>query len=275
TAAADLVGNFRLNGHAAMLVPHLAREGISEATQLKLVATISRFPKQGSALAGAFKTAPTRLQLRLAEAIASTREGAAQLCDLAPPRLLAAPSVAQKLIALNDATLNARVAELTKSLPPAGAELDALIATRLKAFDVARRSGAAKAELGEKIFTANCAVCHRIGTQGGVIGPQLDGAKNRGAERLCEDILDPNRSVDPAFRVVMLTLKDDSVVAGVFRRDGGNTLVIAEATGQERTVSKAEIATRTESTLSLMPGNVGELISEADFNHLLAWLLTK
>ncbi|MBI5774940.1 MAG: c-type cytochrome [Verrucomicrobia bacterium] len=274
-AAAEIIGAFRQNYFAPRLAAQLERPDLSEATRLKLAATLGRFPGQSAALAGVFKTAPTRLQLRLAEALASTREGAAQLCDLAPPRLLAAASVAQKITVLNDAGLSARVRELTKSLPPAEAETEALLAARLKSFEQFRAAGKANAELGEKIYQANCAVCHRIGGVGGVVGPQLDGAKNRGAERLCEDILDPNRAVDPAFRVLNFTLKDESVLTGLIRRDLGSALVLADSAGQERTVPKAEIASRAESALSLMPSNVGELISEDDFNHLLAWLLSK
>jgi hypothetical protein len=48
---------------------------------------------------------------------------------------------------------------------------------------------------------------------------------------------------------------------------------MANATGAEFTVPKAEVAQREESPLSLMPDNFGEAIPETEFRHLLAYLL--
>src|SRR6185295_16269202 len=120
--------------------------------------------------------------------------------------------------------------------------------------------GESSAALGAEVFKQNCAVCHSIDGQGATIGPQLDGAGNRGAERLIEDILDPSRNADPAFRVTLFTLKNGEVESGLIRREEGETIVIAEATGKERSIPKTEITERRESILSLMPDNFSELI---------------
>jgi putative heme-binding domain-containing protein len=123
------------------------------------------------------------------------------------------------------------------------------------------------------VFTKTCAVCHQIDGKGAVIGPQLDGAGNRGLERLVEDILDPNRNVDPAFRYSIVTLKNDTTITGLQRREEGETLVFADATGKEVTVAKKEIADRKESELSLMPANFGEALTDEQFYDLMAFLL--
>jgi putative heme-binding domain-containing protein len=120
----------------------------------------------------------------------------------------------------------------------------------------------------------NCAACHKIGNEGAVIGPQLDGIGQRGLERLCEDILDPNRNVDGAFRSTLFTLKDGEVVSGLFRREEGETIVLAESTGKEITIARKDIAERRDSEVSLMPENFGELLSAEDFSDLMAFLLS-
>jgi len=125
------------------------------------------------------------------------------------------------------------------------------------------------------VFIKNCAPCHRLESQGSVVGPQLDGIGQRGAERLCEDILDPNRNVDRAFRSSLLTLKDGDVVSGLFRREEGELLVLADGTGKEITVPKAQVTERRESEVSLMPENFGEILTSADFNDLMAFLMSK
>ena len=164
-----------------------------------------------------------------------------------------------------------RLDRLTKALPTEDAERQKLIDRRLATFNPSESS----AGLGAQVFKQNCAVCHSIDGQGATIGPQLDGAGNRGAERLIEDILDPSRNVDPAFRVTLLTLKNGEVESGLIRREEGETVVVADATGKERSIPKSEIASRRESALSLMPDNLADVIKPEDFNHLIAFLLSK
>ena len=94
-------------------------------------------------------------------------------------------------------------------------------------------------------------------------------------ERILEDILDPNRNVDVNFRTHILVLKEGDVISGLFRREEGELLVIADSTGKEMTVPKKEIESRRESETSLMPANFGDIIPEKEFHDLMAFLLSK
>src|SRR5205085_2986429 len=113
---------------------------------------------------------------------------------------------------------------------------------------------------GAKIFAQNCAVCHRIAGEGRLVGPQLDGIKSRGADRLIEDVLDPNRNVDPSFRYSTIQTTDGQSITGLFRRDEGAALVFVDATGREITVAKDKIKRRIDSASSLMPDNFSSAI---------------
>src|SRR5205085_4021722 len=93
--------------------------------------------------------------------------------------------------------------------------------------------GPEDAQKGEAIFVQNCGVCHKIGNIGNMVGPQLDGIGNRGLERLLEDVLDPNRNVDRAFRTHVIVLKDGDVVSGLPRREEGELLILADSLGKE------------------------------------------
>lgn len=146
-----------------------------------------------------------------------------------------------------------------------------LITARMNGFNTASVNLAE----GQRLFEVNCGICHQLDGKGALVGPQLTGIGVRGVERLCEDILDPNRNVDHAFATTTLTLKDGEAVSGLFRREEGELLVLANATGQEFTVPKQDVKERAESPLSPMPDNFGEVLSEPDFNHLLAFLLSK
>ncbi|MDZ4287094.1 MAG: PVC-type heme-binding CxxCH protein, partial [Prosthecobacter sp.] len=150
-------------------------------------------------------------------------------------------------------------------------QLDALIAGRSTALAKANPDLAK----GQQVFSANCAVCHQVGGQGGLIGPQLDGIGNRGAARLCEDILDPNRNVDAHFHLHALKLKDGLTTSGFLKGEVGQVTIIADAAGQEHRVPKSEIVEDQTIPMSLMPPVFGQTIPEADFVNLLSWLLTK
>ena len=232
--------------------------------------------KSFDAIATALSAAPRRLQQSLATVLASSREGgelllAACADGKAPALLLRDKPLVDRLKAAKIPNLDARIAKLTENLPSANAEIDKLIAARAAAFDPAKASVARGAE----VFTRNCAVCHSLEGKGGVLGPQLDGIGGRGPDRLLEDILDPSRNVDRAFRLNVVTLKSGSVIAGLPRREEGEQLIMADAAGVETRIAKSQIAERKETETSLMPPTFGEVIPPAELNDLLAFLLGK
>jgi putative heme-binding domain-containing protein len=224
----------------------------------------------------ALQAASYRAQARLAQALASHPEGGEALLQTVAegkvsPRVLLERPVRDKLIAVRPDDGAMRIGQLTKGLAPAADQPQKLIERRRKSYDPAL----ANSVEGARVFTQNCAACHSLGGQGGNVGPQLDGIGHRGLERLCEDVLDPNRNVDRAFRTTLFTLADGDLVSGLFRREEGELVVLADATGKEITIPKRQIAERRESDNSLMPENFGEIISPEDFAHLLAFLLSK
>ena len=58
-------------------------------------------------------------------------------------------------------------------------------------------------------------------------------------------------------------------------REEGQVLVLADSLGQEVRVALDDIDQRRVSPLSPMPANVADLVPEADFHHLMAYLLTQ
>jgi putative heme-binding domain-containing protein len=223
------------------------------------------------ALTLAFKTATTHQQVTLAELLAASKPGASALLDLAPPSVLAEPLVSSKIKALGDDTLSEHLKKITATVPPQNAAVNALIAQRLKTFDPAK----ADKLHGQQVFIQTCTPCHRIGVVGNLVGPQLDGIGVRGPERLLEDILDPNREVDPAFRLHILKLKDGSVTTGLIRRKQDGALIYADVAGQERSVPQTMIAGDDISPFSLMPSGFGDVLTPQQLQDLLAYLLDR
>ena len=227
-------------------------------------------------LVKALQTAPARLQTAIALAMAGNAAAAEKLLAAvesgkASARLLQNNTVQTRLRESKLPGAAGRVATLTKGLPSADERMLQLMGVRRAGFAKAK----ADAVLGKQAFTKNCAICHQIGNEGTKIGPQLDGIGGRGLDRLLEDILDPSRNVDAAFRTTIVTLKDGKNLSGLVLREEGAILVLADDKGKEVRVAKDDIDEKRTSQLSPMPANVADIISEKDFYDLMAYLLTQ
>jgi putative heme-binding domain-containing protein len=240
----------------------------------KLLAQANQ-PQTQTELLKILPAVPARLQTAIAVGLAASPAGAEKLLDAvqtgkASARLLQDPAIKPRLEATRLPRLKERLAELTAGLPQAGKEVQDLLQRRREGFQHAKKDAA----LGAQVFAKNCANCHQVGGQGAKIGPQLDGVGVRGLERLLEDVIDPNRNVDQAFRQTTLTLKKGQVLTGLLLKEEGEVLVLADSQGKEVRVAKDEVEERAASQVSPMPGNFAEQIAEGDFNNLLAYLLT-
>ncbi|MBS0260711.1 MAG: c-type cytochrome [Planctomycetes bacterium] len=229
-----------------------------------------------AALVAAFLGAPSSLEQSLALALASTGPGTDALlvaiaAGKAPARLLQDPPVVERLKPRLNPEREQKIGELTAGIPAADERIRQLVNKRAEGH---ARSGA-QIEKGAALFKTHCAACHRIGDQGQKVGPQLDGIGQRGIERLLEDVLDPNRNVDGAFRATIVVTKGGLTLTGLKLRDEGQVMVIVDPQGKEQRIPADDIEESHLSPISPMPSNFAETIPEADFHHLLAFLLSR
>jgi putative heme-binding domain-containing protein len=248
--------------------------GLREAI-LTDAASVDR-PASKDLVAKIAKELPARLQAGLAESLAETSDGAELLLtlieagSLGAAHLQSAPMQA-KLKSYGDGRLTPRVEKLTSALPPIEEKTRQLIASRTQGF----MSAQADATRGRLVFEKTCAGCHQISGRGAVVGPQLDGEGLRGSERILEDILDPNRNVDPAFYATLMAMRDGRVISGLVRREEGPNLILVDRTGKETTIPSTDVEERRLTRLSPMPADFGTVIGEADLYDLVAFLLAQ
>ncbi|MFN9368577.1 MAG: PVC-type heme-binding CxxCH protein [Planctomycetia bacterium] len=227
-----------------------------------------------TAIGAALKSAGAAQQKELAMALVTRKAGGEELLGLVTAGkvsalLLQDAQVLGRLKLCGIAGLDSRIKTLTVGLQPTDKRIEQVIRDTAGKFAEAAGSVATGAE----VFTKNCAACHRLADRGGLIGPQLDGVGQRGPERLLEDILDPSRNVDEAFRTTTVTLADGRVVSGLQLREEGAHIVFADATGKEVLVPKEEIEETATSPVSPMPANMIDQVGEANLPHLIAYLL--
>lgn len=219
-------------------------------------------------------TAPARLQQAIAVTLVQRPAGAEALLSAvesgkASARLLKIRPVENKIKQTVLRDRDKRMESALRGIPDSDDRIIAAIGER-KSFINSHKGDRVT---GLAVFTKNCATCHQIGNQGARIGPQLDGVGTRGVDRLLEDILDPNRNVDQAFRSTTIATKEGQVLTGLLLRDEGAVLVLADAQGKEVRVAKNDVEDQTVNPLSPMPANWVDAMTPEELNNLLSYLL--
>jgi putative heme-binding domain-containing protein len=123
--------------------------------------------------------------------------------------------------------------------------------------------------------SAACGKCHRVGERGGGVGPELTHvAGTRDAAFVLDSILTPSKVIASGYETVLVTTRAGRIVTGIPRGEDANELVLVDTQGRPQRLRKADIATRTPQTTSLMPENFREILTVAELQDLLAFLLT-
>ena len=123
---------------------------------------------------------------------------------------------------------------------------------------------------GKVVFTAACAICHRIGDLGKLVGPPLDGMGAHAPSELIIHILDPNREVDPSFWAWNITKKNGETLAGVIASENASGITLRNQVGDFE-IKKDDIKERTNTRMSLMPEGLEGLGAE-NLRDIIAFL---
>ena len=155
---------------------------------------------------------------------------------------------------------------------------------RSGAAATARRDGAVlptgDAGRGRTVFfddrgSAACGKCHRVGERGGDVGPELTHlAGTRDAGFILESILAPSKVIASGYDTVLVVTQTGQIVTGVPRGEDSDDLVLVDTQGRPQRIKKSAITRRAPQTTSLMPDNFGEILTVAELQDLLAFLLT-
>jgi putative heme-binding domain-containing protein len=129
-----------------------------------------------------------------------------------------------------------------------------------------------EAAKGKAIFKEVCSTCHKLEGVGESIGPDLMSIKNRGAESVLTNILDPNREVLPQYYTYLLVTDDDVIITGMITAETANTVTIRKTDGMSETVQRVNIASLRSTGLSAMPEGLEDKIDLQAMADLIAYL---
>jgi putative heme-binding domain-containing protein len=124
---------------------------------------------------------------------------------------------------------------------------------------------------GRAVFARTCAACHRLFDDGGAIGPDLTGSQRTNLDYVLENLLDPNAIVYDEYRVTVVETKDGRVVGGLVKQETDKALTL-QTQNESVVVPKDEIASRTKSSISLMPEGLLANLKADEVRDLVAYL---
>ncbi len=122
---------------------------------------------------------------------------------------------------------------------------------------------------------AMCLMCHRVGDQGGLIGPDLSTVGRRfDARMLLESIIEPDKALDPKYRNTTYELTEDRSFSGRVAGVGGDTITLEVNPFTQETVQfkRADIQSTRVSNVSPMPAGLINHLTREEILDLLAWL---
>jgi putative heme-binding domain-containing protein len=197
------------------------------------------------------------------------------------------------------ATLAFLRAALARGWEPAGPQIEPLLAKvsgsrradadaiRAAVRDRAQRRRAKLAEYepllaggdaarGRAVFfgkTVACGTCHRVGEEGGRVGPDLTkvGAVRAGRDIL-ESVVLPSSTIARGYDHYVAQTNSGEVHAGVIDQPGADVLELRDAAGNVTRLHKGRVKRLQLQPMSLMPDGLAAAMSADEFRDLLAYL---
>jgi putative heme-binding domain-containing protein len=127
---------------------------------------------------------------------------------------------------------------------------------------------------GKAAFKKVCAACHRLENQGFEIGPNLAAMKNRGAETILVNVLDPSREVDPKFVNYIVLTEDGRSLTGMIASETATSLTLKRPENATDTILRIDINALKSTGKSIMPEGLEKQIDKQTMADLIAYLLS-
>jgi putative heme-binding domain-containing protein len=127
---------------------------------------------------------------------------------------------------------------------------------------------------GRALFVAQCQECHRVGREGGALGPDLTQiGLTRSREALVTALREPDAAVAAGFRTVEVVSRGQRI-EGVVKAEDAFSLQVFTVDGRLLGLRKSALASVTPRATSLMPAYSAAKLGQSQLEDLLAYLGT-
>jgi putative heme-binding domain-containing protein len=125
---------------------------------------------------------------------------------------------------------------------------------------------------GKQVFAKSCAACHRTEGVGYELAPNLATFQFRGAEAILQNIIEPNREVNPLYLNYSILTSDDRIVNGMISNESAASITLLRGENLSETIQRSDIAEMKSSKMSLMPEGLENQVDLQGMADLIAYL---
>ena len=126
---------------------------------------------------------------------------------------------------------------------------------------------------GERLFAQQCMTCHRVGSRGGRLGPDLTRiGVARSGSAIAREIRTPSEWVGPAFETVTIVTKDGQRIRGAKKSEDVFTVQIMDTRERIQGYLKSDLQEVIYEKTSLMPEYPTSRLNDADLTDLVGYL---
>lgn len=133
-------------------------------------------------------------------------------------------------------------------------------------------------DIGKRIFQeATCLLCHKVGAEGGAVGPELKDVFTRlkgDRVALLREVLDPSHKIDPKYALYNVVTTDGRIISGIITDQNAETVTVVSnpEKPQPQTIERDDIDEVAKTSASLMPKGLLDRFSRDEILELLSYL---
>lgn len=125
---------------------------------------------------------------------------------------------------------------------------------------------------GQAVHQKICMQCHRAGTSGHAVGPDLVSVQNKSPDDLLIAILDPNREAQPIFVSYTASTEDGKVYTGLIAAETAASVTLRRAEAKEDVVLRNQLEALVSNGVSLMPEGLEKDLTPQQVADVIAFI---
>jgi putative heme-binding domain-containing protein len=127
---------------------------------------------------------------------------------------------------------------------------------------------------GKLVFTQRCATCHKAGSEGNLVGPELT-TIGRKFDRtaLLDAVMNPDAAIVFGYEPWLINKKNGESFYGFLVAENKENVVLKDMNGNKHVITVSEISLKEKQNKSLMPDPAAGGLTEADLANVTEYLL--
>ncbi len=127
---------------------------------------------------------------------------------------------------------------------------------------------------GKTVFTQRCATCHKAGSEGNLVGPELTTISRKfDRTALLDAVMNPDAAIVFGYEPWLINKKNGESFYGFLVAESKDNVVLKDMKGNKHVITVSEISLKEKQNKSLMPDPAAGGLTEADLANVTEYLL--